>query len=480
MNVAILLSQSNYINANNLEACKNDLNAVKLVIEKSRKYDKVLVIDDSVKTASDANDKLVHFFTELRGAKVEEIFFYFSGHGSFDDNEFYYVWSNYESTKKRQTCLLNQEIDSYLKSLNADTIVKVVDACESGIPYLKGNNDVEKMLRTAKDSFKNCYFMFSSQNDEVSRADDKMSFFTKSFLNSLKIYPTGKGIRYSEIIHYVSDDFEKTKSQKPFFVTQGDFIDKFIVLNEDVLSILEHVLPTATTSAAIERSISENKSDLESLIELDAKRYVSYEKVLECLSAFNECVQKYECCHELENLYDISVNDIEDYVNIPKRSEIAKWIQKKEQQIFSRVIYRTVEYEERVPKSGLSVLFGDSESNYRKEKKYKKEIESFENTLKIPYLGLNIVWHGKLPNLMNYSLCIVPILSRVNVTFFISVVEYQRSGWDAQTMNFETAEWECRETFFDNDMIKTVAEKAKLKIETKILADLKNTFSENV
>jgi len=218
MNIAILMAQSKYLDALKLPACKNDLLLMKSIVEKSKKYDDILILDDSVSRAYDANERIIQFVEKYKGEnKIDEVLLYFSGHGSFENNEFYYVWGDYEKTRKRQTCLRNSEMDDYLRSLNANLTVKIIDACYSGVPYLKGEHGFEKFLNISKDAFQKCYFLFSSQNNESSSADSQMSFFTKSILNSLKFFDEGKGVRYRDIMNYVSDEFEKKRWTNPFF-----------------------------------------------------------------------------------------------------------------------------------------------------------------------------------------------------------------------------------------------------------------------
>ena len=148
---------------------------------------------------------------------VDEILLYFSGHGNFVGNEFYYVWGDYEESKKRQTCLQNSTIDSYLKTINAKLTIKIVDACQSGIPYLKGGDEFDKFLNTSKNSFNKCYFLFSSQNDEPSKASTQVSFFTKSIIDSLSLFDVGKNVRYKDVMNYVSDEFERSRRENADF-----------------------------------------------------------------------------------------------------------------------------------------------------------------------------------------------------------------------------------------------------------------------
>lgn len=50
------------------------------------------------------------------GKEVEEIFFYVTGHGQFYDNEFYYLLSDFDKTKRKKTSLENTELDQMFRS----------------------------------------------------------------------------------------------------------------------------------------------------------------------------------------------------------------------------------------------------------------------------------------------------------------------------------------------------------------------------
>ena len=91
MRIAILIGVSEYAgNANSLPACKQDLDSMAAVVEACEKFDEVLRFAGSVK-AADLKTTISQKIDSLRGADVEEIFFYYTGHGTFRDDEFFFV-----------------------------------------------------------------------------------------------------------------------------------------------------------------------------------------------------------------------------------------------------------------------------------------------------------------------------------------------------------------------------------------------------
>lgn len=477
MNIAILMAQSEYKNEPKLTACKNDLRLVKNVIEKSKKYNDILVLDDSVGKALDANEKIIQFLGKYKdGSSVDEILLYFSGHGNFVDNEFYYVWGDYDESKKRQTCLLNSEVDSFLKSLNAKLTVKIVDACQSGVPYLKGGEEFNKFLNTSKDSFNKCYFLFSSQNDESSKADSQISFFTKSILNSLNSFDVNQTVRYKDIMNFVSDEFERTKIQTPFFVIQSDYTDSFIEMNSDIKLAFNTDAFKVLSKVATEDHLVNNSANILDLIKKDAEKYVSFDSVKECLENFKEVISREKLDSFLSELYALEINDL-SYRDIPQIKEIGKWIQEKGKSTYTQLYFKSVPYTVKVPKNKLNFLaaaFSYNEDDYKTETQYREEIDYFSNTLEIPYMGLNILFRGKFSNLMNFSLCMVPILTRTSLFLFLSKVDYKRSGWDDQIMEPSSVKWEYKD---EQTAMNDVGKNAFHKVEQGAIDILKTRFS---
>lgn len=480
MNIAILMAQSDYKNASKLSACKNDLQLVRNIVEKSKKYDDILVLDDTVSKALDANEKIIQFIEKYKnGNSIDEVFLYFSGHGNFVDNEFYFVWGDYDESKKRQTCLENSTIDSFLKSVNAKLTIKIVDACQSGVPYLKGGEEFDKFLNTSKNSFNKCYFLFSSQNDEPSKASSYISYFTKSIVDSLNSFDVGRIVRYKDIMNYVSDEFEKTKDQTPFFITQCDLTDSFIEMNSDIKLFLESGYSKSSSVEESSDTTAEDTTSIADLIKKDAEKYVSFDIAKQCLVSLKELLGKKKLDSFLNDFYSLEISEL-SYKDIPKINEIGKWIQEKGKDTYTQLNYQTVPYEARVPKNNLNFLavaFGQKEDDYKIETRYKQVVDSFSNTIDIPYVGLNALFKGQLPNLMNYSLCLVPVLSRTSIILFTTKVDYKRSGWDNQVMDQFSAKWEYKEVTYEQLAINDVGETAFHKVEQDIIESLKTRFS---
>jgi hypothetical protein len=299
MKIAILIGVDQYTDSlNNLPACKSDVNLMEQVLHSTGEFESILAISKNC-TGSNIKDKITGFVSGLKGNTIDEAFFYFTGHGDFYEQQFYYMLSDFDTTKRKQTSLENNEVDNLLRSLQPKLTIKVVDACHSGISYIKGEKEINDHLEKSKNGFKNCYFMFSSNQDQASYQDDELSYFTRSFLKSLA-KKDGQKIRYKDIIDFISDEFDRDTGQTPIFITQGAFTEIFCFSNSE---IKKNIAPILTEFVGED---PENKSEPVAT-EMKSLEYF----VLEGTRQYCDAV-------EVENL----LNDIKEWFNIIRALKI--------------------------------------------------------------------------------------------------------------------------------------------------------------
>lgn len=356
MKIAILIGISKYHNFNdNLPVTKIDLTLMKNLIKSSGKYDKILCISNST-NADDIREQLLTL-QNLKNRNIKEVFFYYTGHGSFDGNDFYYICSdsNFEDEK---TFLKNSEIDNFLKGLNPEVVVKVIDACNSGVLYVKGDMDKQSTLQEyfekSKGEFQNCYFFCSSRSDQFS-GYDSISYFTKSFLRAISLI-TDNEIKYVDIISFIENDM-KNPDQTPIFLLQGTGGHIFCKINrkvEDLLSSINESLSINTnlqvnTATLVNESAFNGKGEIIKLI-----KKIQGKKILlsECLAETLEIAQKYDdkvltelCTNELIGWNDKKIPDdgkidyrvIEIFCTIFGKVDPNSWIAKDRSTFFSYV-----------------------------------------------------------------------------------------------------------------------------------------------
>jgi len=282
MNIAIILTVSEYKNENPLPGCVLDGKLIKRLLDITEKYKEILFIDSETDSFR-VKEILSDFIRKNKGNKIEEIFFYYTGHEDFRGDEFYFILSDFDKDRYRQTSLPNSELDNFFRQLSPNLTVKVIDACHSGVTYVKNIDALSTHLNKSTQGFKNCYFMFSSMNNQSSYQDHFISDFTKSFIDSITKYPRTE-IRYKHIIDYISDGFERNALQQPLFVTQAGFTEVFCSIEqkartsfaEEIYNLLENQLDSL-----------EDKSDsgelrtptLTDLIQKDAENIVLKRKL---------------------------------------------------------------------------------------------------------------------------------------------------------------------------------------------------------
>lgn len=225
-NLAIILGVWEYQNVQSLPGCKNDAKLMQQLLEATEKYT-VLVLDGNEKK-NQLLEKLETFLqTEcIKEPDVNEILFYFSGHGC-QDSEMHMALRYTELNQIQQTSLNNSEIDSIIRPYSPKLYVKIVDSCESGLRYIKALDETDGRVEVEQPPvlekiLDNCIFMCSSRSDQSSMASDIYSDFTKAFAEGVFQSLNQEKIRYSDIKNYIIDTFRNSSQQTPYFSTQED------------------------------------------------------------------------------------------------------------------------------------------------------------------------------------------------------------------------------------------------------------------
>ncbi len=242
MNLAILIAISRYDHAHDLPGCTQDARNMRQLLVACHKYDHILEITEKT-SASDLWQSLMAFVAEHQDKKIEEVMLYFSGHGYYQGDA-RFCGSDFESSRRHSTSVSNAEIDLLLRQLKPRVMVKVIDACQSGMPYIKGEQDAFKLAlsRSVLPSF---ISMASSQCDQPSYVNLEGSDFTLKWIEAVVGTQAGP-IYYSDIGAYLAKAFEGNADQTPFFVSQGHGREMLCVMN-DALAKLR--APSAQSTA---------------------------------------------------------------------------------------------------------------------------------------------------------------------------------------------------------------------------------------
>lgn len=234
MNIAILIGISKYKNQADLPACSYDVKNLRNVLVATKKYDDVEIVVENT-NSSHVKDALRDFFAKYQSAApIREALVYFSGHGTYQSDALL-CCSDYDASRPATTSISNTELDDLLRSVNPDVAVKIIDACQSGAPYIKdANAGFEKSLKSSQLNSFIC--MASSKQNQSSFASTTESFFTSKWIDAALVKHEGK-VLYRDIQAALADAFVSTPEQTPFFVNQGTGLEFFAEVTDEMRAL---------------------------------------------------------------------------------------------------------------------------------------------------------------------------------------------------------------------------------------------------
>ena len=456
MNLAIIIGVSSYDHCNTLEACSNDVAIMKIVLEKLDKFDDICVISNSPK-AYEAKQKITEFVNKYKSEEVNELVFYFSGHGARYDDDFFYVFSDFSEKRKEVSGLRNTELDGLIRNLNPDLTVKIVDACFSGSSYVKSENEIKPILeKSAKQNeLSKLYFLHSSSSEEESLATEDYSFFSRSFFASLT-QNIGK-IRHRDIMAYVADDMGSNNLPKPTFIVQADNTEIFGEVDQDLIDYLQKSLGLSsdTEEGKSQEGPSHSSEESNFLTLIQAKtenEYCDQDTAFSNLEALKESYNSDQWPLELTELFRIESRLLEHH--IPNEVEIGRWLAKQSEKYFQIPTFRTEKYSKqeyierpKKPKSNRGLInrsiystgiaqyldYAMDEEEYKLEtvEKEHKVLSGLEFTAAAPYKAFQMIFNPKFGALEKYVLTIVPVYSRNKLEIFTAIEVLSYEDWES-------------------------------------------------
>lgn len=443
INIGIVIGVSSYANADDLPACQQDSEAVKALLEQSGRFTDILYINEDT-TSSNIKAKLSEFARKHKSNEIGDAIFYFSGHGDFSGSDFSFILSDYDQGKRNKTTLSNEELDEIIRSIQPKLFVKVVDACQSGITYIKESEALPEYLKSAKGGFSNLYFMFSSKNDQSSYASANLSHFTRSFLEASTLRPDG-GVRYKDVMDGISDSFSSaTSKQTPYFVIQADLTEEFIELDDPMRAAVGPFLAT-TPAAPVPGSSGSGAPSKRGAVSLKdriaeaAKGYVSKAKAAEVLESLPHMITKDMLSSDVAALYELTVD--ERTGDTPSASSIGLWIDQNpdDPPYFARSVKGTRNVTRRVPKNrgllgagnALSFMYDvDDDDHYKTIHQEESFVSGYKPTCDMPYNYLTMKLEPRYDNLVTEECILAPIISSSKIRLFYAFARYLKTDFD--------------------------------------------------
>ncbi|MFC5528343.1 caspase family protein [Cohnella yongneupensis] len=488
MNIAIILGVSEYIDsANNLPGCQTDVDYINHVVRGINKFDEILVLNEKT-NSNDIKNQLTNFLSKFEDKQLGELFFYYTGHGEFFNNEFYYILSDFDKKKRKQTSLENNELDNLFRSVNPELLIKVVDACQAGVTYVKGgDSSFEKYLNETGSRFNKCYFMFSSQSEQYSYQDE-VSHFTKSFVNAV-ISHKSENIRYKDIIDYISDEFENNSEQTPFFVTQANFTEKFAFIDQEMRNTLLSIFNSDSKDK--KKDTEKSVVSFEEFVMNEANEFCTEVDVLKIMGEIKEQIEKYSFPTNFTNIYDVEIHPFKTLENkrltepnVPKLNLIGKWLKDNKHDYFAKPNINVETYiEEQEEPSFATALFNFGLNKSEKKKnvtKTREIITGYSTTYEYPYKAIRIIAKPKYENLQWYNCSLLFITSKNNIRLFYFCSNYDESNWSNRSIN-NNFDWKTVEVKLkDNQKISETLNKILSEYTYYILAPLVERYNSSV
>ncbi|MBX3009735.1 MAG: caspase family protein [Melioribacteraceae bacterium] len=477
MKIAIVVGISEHDNVSyNLTAPQNDVDYIYEALHETGNYEELLKISEKLSSVK-LKERITDFIEKFKEQDIEEVFFYFSGHGNFDGKEFHFILSDYKDTQPKQTSLENSELDSWLKSTNPQLVIKVVDACNAGVQYVKDPQAFKKYIDDSNKKFNNCYFMFSSLSNQSSVASDKISLFTSSFLHSLTTNANAI-IRYKDIIDYISDDFENNTYQTPYFLVQATNTEKFGAVSEAYRKKVDDFMADKVKNDDIKDDEKETTPDILDFVKKEAAKYCTEDELISRLEHIKNQIIDYKLNSELSNLYDIKSTFLEEYGSFFKGlNQIGDWLEENDAKYFAEVKREQEAYYIADPFDAMTALTGGER---RKIKKYREVIVGIEITQEVPYKAIEIIGYPKYENLEYNGLLLLFVFSKTKIRFFYSFISFKQLNWNEKRIKGET-KWKTLEC--DLKDIETVSNEINniLGMYQKFILDpLENRFRDDV
>lgn len=360
MNLAIIIGISEYDTQSNLPSCKNDANYFFQLLKTSQKYDDILYITENTDSNS-IMDALDDYINKHSNSEINEIFLYFSGHGYFNEEEFYFCTSNINTAMINSTSVSNSNIDKLIRKLSPEVYVKVIDACESGSTYIKDIKNRERIFQKNYDGFKSCYFFSSSECTQGSYANEFISDFTKSFLENIKEFIIDDkldDIKYRQIAGALSDEYSANSRQTPFFVSQGTLAEIFLSKNPNIEQFLkdlnlEKIGKEETESSS--NSVEDVNKLIPTKIEATEAKNKLIDKIASNLKKTKSLLKEYDYNSEIINI------NTDEVLN---KYKIGKWLADNKDKYF---IFASEKYSRKYHKNPLlniSTMFNDDDIEY--------------------------------------------------------------------------------------------------------------------
>lgn len=481
MNIAILLGVSTYVHEQALPACAHDVTNMRQLLDATGKYGEILLIKESTK-ASIVKNNLREFFGKYQNRDdIEEIFFYFSGHGMHHNDEALLCCSDFDYKKPSTTSIGSGELDDLIRSVSPAVAVKVIDACQSGSPYIKDSGlGFEKAL--SKTPLKSFICMASSRQDQNSFATTQESFFTRVWINAALARVDG-AVLYRDIQASLADEFVDTPEQTPFFVNQGSGLEAFGVVTEAMRTMSN---ARFTTFDVDMEKISIVELIAEKVAEKD-KEFVSQVSVIQAVESSKTAILHGGIDDKIvSSFYSLKVSIGLKLTALPNVVDVAKFAKKQvwEKSYFVSVIEES--YQAKIQKNSIAGMALGLTTRHLAIGRPKSDDEFYietrvrpiniEATESLPFEVAELIYTSSHPSLPEFRIYIGLVHSLTELTTLSATIRLIPKGWESRAAELSDVSWRYHTQMWRSVVASPVSiyQEAKTRGESDIRAYLES------
>ena len=310
-NVAILVGNTEYQSLGNLPCCHDDLIAIRELLDATKKFSKIELIENS---DADALKSQLRAIVDTN-SPIEELFFYFSGHGCLYKDEFYCCATNFSQKRPNDTGISNKDLHTILKLADPELVVKVIDACNSGTLLVKSDSEFI-FNREPKPKFKNFIQISSCLESQNSLAGKPLSPFTEKFRSSALRKEQGP-VYYIDIISSLRDEFLPNNDQIPFFVSQGTGREQFVDEARQMDTLRKKIAAETDSSMQSEGGNVQTQPttpSLQNLLSNAEENIATPEKITSFVDTFFNNLIKTLSTVEFTDYFDVDTTEHSDFV----------------------------------------------------------------------------------------------------------------------------------------------------------------------
>jgi hypothetical protein len=398
------------------------------ILKATNKYQHIELIHNA--SADTAKEKMRNFFANHNNTSdIEEIFVYFSGHGGYQDDALF-CCADFEEKRAATTSISNTELDDLLRSASPKVSVKVIDACQSGAPYIKDiENSFLKSIKTSRLTSFIC--MASSQHDQYSYASSSASHFTAAWADAA-LSKTSGSILYRDIQASLADAFASSPGQTPFFVNQGSGLELFSIITDEMIAL--HFARNNTSERSVGKSIEEL---LRQQIAKNDSQFVELKDVTEALDRSIRLLDETEIRDPLINeFYRKSISTGIKLFQLPRTRAFAEL---GSNQNWDKKYFIDIKEETYHAPSPLSALgFGAG----REQTIERTRPSSILSTESLPVEAIEISLDAENPSLPSYRTYIGILHNNTEAMILTATAPLTQKGWDKKIIENSEIKWE--------------------------------------